>query len=288
MDYRQININDWVKQGEGGTATSYYHKTDNTIMLKLFTGNVTSANYALKELRFSQNVAACGISTPKALEVVKTAEGKIGVIYERITNKISFSRLCVDNPEKIEEYAAIFADELKALHQIQCNTGFFPSVKTTITACIEANKVFRGPIKEKLLAFVDELGEETTCLHGDPHSGNIIDSDGKRIWIDLGAFGFGSPWYDIGAVYFFYYDVIGVQIAKPLLHMNSKQLKRFWKQFVYTYSGCKTEEEYTQFAEKARKSCLLFSIYTMDVEHYHGVTAFLASVVIKHLSYKWY
>lgn len=287
MEYKLINLNDWIKKGEGGTASSYYHKTDDSLMLKLFTKKASKTGYALREYEFSKNVTGCGISTPKALEVVKTNDERNGVIYERIADKVSFSRLCVDNPNDIEKYAAIFADELKKIHKTKCNVQFFSSVKNIVTKCVEENKVFNKVTKTNLLDFIDELGECDTCLHGDPHSGNIIDSNGDLTWIDLGAFCYGSPWYDIGGVYFFYCDLVGIQFSKKLLHMKEKELQRFWKQFAYTYSGAKTEKEYIDFMTKAKKASLLFAIYTMDVENHKGLTAFVDSLLIIHHVKNW-
>lgn len=287
MEYRLINLDDWIKKGEGGTASSFYHKNDETIMLKLFNDNASKQNYAEREYEFSQNVVKCGISTPKALEIVKTSDGKLGVIYERIADKVSFSRLCADNPDDIEKYAKIFAEELKKIHKTECNTKFFSSVKEIVTKCIEKNKIFNKSTKNKLLDFVSVLGDASTCVHGDAHSGNIIDSRGNITWIDLGAFCYGSPWYDIGGVYFFYVDFVGIQFSKKLLHMNVKQLKRFWVAFAHAYSESKTEDDYINFTEKAKKAALLFAIYTMDVEHHKGIDYILDSIIIMHRVCRW-
>lgn len=280
MEYKIININDWTQTGEGGTATSYFHKNDENIMVKLFSANVTKYNYAIREFEFANNVIKLGISTPKAIELVKTGDGLTGVIYERIKNKISFSRLCADNPNDIEKYATIFATELKKIHNTKCDTSFFTSIRDIVIKSINNNKIFSKNIKNKILDFVNEIGDTDTCIHGDPHSGNIVDSNGKLSWIDLGAFGYGSPWYDIGGVYFFYIDFIGIQFSKKLLHMNKNQLKRFYKQFVYTYADCKTEDDFIKFTEKAKKAAILFAIYTMNVEHHKDIDLLFDSILI--------
>lgn len=69
--------------------------------------------------------------------------------------------------------------------------------------------------------------------------------------------------------------------------MNRKELKRFWKRFVYTYSGCKDDKEYLEFTEKAKKAALLFAIYTMDVEHHKGINAVVDSLIIKRRVFDW-
>jgi len=283
MDYKKIDLNDWVRSGEGATAMSFFHKTDPTLMLKLFTGEVTTSRYAFKELKYSQHVEACGIQTPKAYDVV-IAEGKLGIVYQRIYNKVSYSRIIADNPNNMNIVADMFVKELKELHSKKCDTEFFPGIKDIVTHSINGNKTFTKRMKYRLLNFVEELGDSDCCLHGDPHTGNLILADKKTYWIDLGAFTHGNPWYDIGGVYFFYKFFMGRLISKGFLHMNLKQLKQFWNQFVIDYIGKDDKTSIKEFEKKARKACLLFAIYTMDVEHYTGFTAFLASFIIGHLS----
>lgn len=134
---------------------------------------------------------------------------------------------------------------------------------------------------------MDELGDEKVCIHGDAHSGNLIKANDTNYWIDLGAFTYGSPWYDIGGVYFFYKLALGKIISKDILHMNGGQLNRFYNAFVRAYAGTDDKSEIERFNRNARRACLLFSIYTIDVEHYTGLANIFASIVIRDLSLGW-
>lgn len=283
MDYKKIDLIDWVRTGEGATAISYFHRKDPNLMLKLFTGEVTTSRYAFKELKFAQHVEKCGISTPKAYDVV-VAEGKIGIIYQRINNKVSYSRIIADDNSKLKEVCDNFVKELKLLHSKRCDTEYFVGIKDIVTQSIVGNKLFGKRAKERLLKFVKELGDSDNCLHGDPHTGNIITAEGKNYWIDLGAFTHGSPWYDIGGIYFFYKLFAGRMISRKFLHMNMRTLKKFWDQFVISYTGYTSKDKIKEFNKKARKACVLFTIYTMDIEHYTGFKAIVASLLAKDLS----
>lgn len=286
MEYKKIDLNDWERTGEGATALSFFHKTNPNLMLKLFTGEVTTSRYALKEMKFAQHVEKCGISTPKAYDVV-IADGKIGIIYQRITGKVSYSRLIADHPMDINHVATMFVRELKLLHSKKCDTAYFVGIKDIVTQAINGNKLFGKRTKKKLLSFVEELGDSDMCLHGDAHTGNVIVADGKSYWIDLGAFTHGNPWYDIGGVYFFYRLFFGRLISRKFLHMNMRTLKEFWQYFVYAYTGDRSEENFKAFTKKARKACVLFTIYTMDIEHYTGFKGLLASLLVKDLSLRF-
>lgn len=286
MDIKEINLDDWYQSGEGATAISYFNKNDDSLMLKLFTGTVTASNYAYREFEFSKHVEACNVKTPKAIEIV-SANGQLGIIYERIKDKVSFSKLCHDNPDKIEEYATEFAKELLKLHSLKCDSEFFTGINETVSRCISSSKVYHHLSKKRLFSFMDELGDEQVCIHGDAHSGNLIKANDTDYWIDLGAFTFGSHWYDIGGVYFFYKLALGKIISKDILHMNGRQLNRFYDAFVRAYLGSDDKEQIKTFNKKARRACLLFSIYTIDVEHYTGLANIFASIVIRDLSFGW-
>ena len=285
--YRKINLTDWIRKGEGATAESYFHKTDKTIMLKLFTGEATLNNYAQREYDFANNVYKLGIKTPKALEVVE-ADGKLGVIYERVIGKKSFSKICHDNPNKIDEYSRLFARELKKLNALPCDTKSFPSINNIARRVISSNRYFRKKTKTSLLKILEDIEDRNTCLHGDPHSGNLLESPKGLFWIDLGAFCFGNPIYDEASVYFFYRFKIGKQLSKKILHMNSKQLNHYWLSFINEYSGVDYHDKksFKLYLRKMHKAVLIFALYTCEVEHYAGFKAWLASFVIKILNWQ--
>ena len=91
-----INLNDYVRTGEGANGASYDHKTDPSIMMKMYFRNFEAA--AL-ELELAKKVFAAGIPTPEPGDLVTDGE-RIGIRYRRITGKKSYSRACGDNPER--------------------------------------------------------------------------------------------------------------------------------------------------------------------------------------------
>ena len=61
----KINLNDYVRTGEGANGASFNHKTDPSIMMKLYFRNYEAA--AL-ELELAKKVYALGIPTPEPLD----------------------------------------------------------------------------------------------------------------------------------------------------------------------------------------------------------------------------
>ena len=83
-----INLNDYVRTGEGANGASYNHKTDPNIMMKMYFRNFGAA--AL-ELELAKKVYNAGIPTPEPGDLVTDGE-RMGIRFKRIVGKKSYSR----------------------------------------------------------------------------------------------------------------------------------------------------------------------------------------------------
>ena len=103
MEPIKIDLNDYVRTGEGANGASFNHKTDPSIMMKLYFRNFEAA--AL-ELELAQKVYNLGIPTPEPGDLV--TDGKqMGIRFRRIEGKKSYSRACGDNPERRRESCSV-------------------------------------------------------------------------------------------------------------------------------------------------------------------------------------
>lgn len=250
-EYRSIELNEWHKTGDGANVESYTSKDDN-LMLKVFKSDSTEEN-ALRDYNMAAKVAAMGIATPEVYEIVRVGDG-YGVIYQNLKNKKSYSRLVVDNPEKIKEYAADFAKMSKELHSIPCNTDIGEGKLLRIRKGIEKAK-FIGRYKTDLYKLLDETTTVTTCLHGDLHTGNLVRSEGQDYWIDLDRFTYGNPILDIAHMNNMYSSLSWLPFIQNITHMNKKQLNEFWDCFVEEYYGY-TKKDTEKLKELERKICI--------------------------------
>ena len=165
--YKQIDLNDYVQTGEGGTSLTYTHKTRHT-MAKLF-NLVNEAELAEKEFLTARAVFEMGIPTPEPLQLVTDGERR-GVEYELISNKRSFTRIISQEPERLEEISLAFASMARELHETKADTTRFPSVKETLRRFYqEKGDRVTEEYKERALAFIDKTPDADTCLHGDLH-----------------------------------------------------------------------------------------------------------------------
>ena len=229
-----IDLNDYIRTGEGANGASYNHKTDPSIMLKLYLRNYEAAE---KELMLAQKVYAMGIPTPEPGDLVTDGE-RIGIRFRRMDGKRSYSRACGDEPERTEEYAREFAQLCKKLHRIHVDTSKFESVKERLYNMLANNPDFTPEQKQKIHDFIAAAPDADTAIHGDLQFSNGIftEKDGVRTpyFIDLGDFCYGYPMFDIGMVYLCC-CLNDESWTLEQYHMSNATAARFWDAFAQEY-----------------------------------------------------
>lgn len=237
MEAKLINLDDYVRTGEGANGASYNHKSDPNIMMKMYFRNFEAA--AL-ELEVAKKVYNMGIPTPEPGDLV--TDGKqMGIRFRRIEGKKSYSRACGDNPERAEEYGKEFAQMCKKLHSVHVDTTRFENVKDRLYKMLDANPDFTPEQKQKIRAFIQAAPDTDTAIHGDLQFGNGIfteDANGKRTsyFIDLGDFCYGYPMFDVGMVYLCC-CLNDESWTQEVNHMSNATAARFWDGFAAEYFG---------------------------------------------------
>ena len=228
-----INLDDYVRSGEGHNAQSFNHK-DGKRMMKLNEPFMPFAE-AFKEYTCAQAVTNMGLVTPRALRMVTDGK-RVGVEFERISPKKSYSRSIADEPARLEEFARSFARAVRKLHSTPCNCNVFPSAVKHYLKVVDISGDFTPEEKEKLTAFIKAVPQETTCLHGDLHIGNLITDGVKDYWIDLADFRYGNPLFDLG-MFYLACNCNPEWMTRDLFHISNAQIAEVWKYFVDEYYG---------------------------------------------------
>ena len=231
-----IDLNDYERTGEGANGASYNHKTDKTVMMKLYFRNFDAAK---QELELAQKVYDAGIPTPKPGDLVTDGE-KTGIRFRRIDGKKSYSRACGDNPERTEEYAREFAQLCKQLHTTHVDTKLFENVKDRLYKMLEKNPFFPDEQKRKIHDFIASAPDADTAIHGDLQFSNgiFVEKDGVRTpyFIDLGDFCYGYYMFDLGMVYLCC-KLNNEAWTMEQYHMSNATAARFWDAFAREYFG---------------------------------------------------
>ena len=246
-----ISMDDYEQSGDGYTALSYNHR-DGDSMMKLYYDFVPM-EVIEQEKCIATAALQMGIPTPMAGPIVTDGK-RFGVSFERIANKKSFARAIADTPTLLEPLAHTFAQMCKKLHATPCNTEIFPSVKDFYTGIIQRSIYINDAEKSKALDFLCHVPDNTTCLHGDLHIGNVITNGTDNLFIDMADFRYGNPLFDIGLMYLVSHNNER-EMTMKLFHISNETFLAFWKIFITDYFGitddralAKKEEEIKPFA----------------------------------------
>ena len=231
--YKQINLNDYVQTGEGGTSLTYTHKS-RPALAKLFNPG-REAEQAEHEFLMAQAVFQMGIPTPQPLQLITDGERQ-GVEYELIAHKRSLTRIISEEPERLEDVSLTFARMARQLHATKADTKRLPSVKDALRRFYQQKELVSQEYKERALNFLDKAPDADTCVHGDMHIGNVITDGQRTLWIDLGMFSYGLPEWDLAWLWSMSHYIDG-QRSDFLLHITPETLKAHWDIFLPAYLG---------------------------------------------------
>lgn len=234
MEAIKISLDDFVLSGGGFNGESYDHKTDPSVMLKLyFPGKIQQP---LDEMRLAQKVYATGIPSPEPGEYVVTDDGRYGILFKRIVGKTSYSRATANHPENTKQYAEEFAEMCRQLHATHVDTAQFENVKHRYGRLLEENPFFSADEKGKLRRFIDNVPDTDTAIHGDLQFSNAIFVGDKRYFIDLGDFCYGNPLFDVGMMYLCC-KLDSEDFIRETFHMDKATAIQFWEHFAHAYFG---------------------------------------------------
>ncbi len=235
MKAELIDLNDYVYTGEGANGSSYNHKDNPAVMLKLYNKNAPY-EIIVNELELAQKVYELRIPTPKPGDFVTDGTGRYGIRFERVPDKVSYSRAVGDEPRRVEEFAREFARMCRQLHATHLPKDSFKNVKDVNLRLLQENPFFTPEEKVKVAEFIRQAPDGDTAIHGDLQFSNLIMSHGKSYFIDLGDFAYGAPEFDLGMVLLCCrYD--GEDFVREVFHMEPATADEFWRYFVKGYFG---------------------------------------------------
>lgn len=234
MEAIKISLDDYVLSGGGANGESYDHKTDPSVMLKLyFPGKIRQP---LDEMMLARKVFDAGIPSPEPGDYVVTEDGRYGIRFHRITGKTSYARATGDHPENVRQYAREFAQMCRDLHNTHVDIRVFESVKDRYFRLLEENPFFTKAETDKLGKFIADAPDTDTAIHGDLQFGNAIFAGGKRYFIDLGDFCHGYSLFDTGMVYVCC-CISSEEFIQDAFHMPKSLSRQFWEHFAPAYFG---------------------------------------------------
>ena len=247
--YPQIDLSQWRQVGEGGNGKTYVNPSRPDVILKVNNARLSTLEAVQHEYDVSKAVEALGLSVPQVHEIVRVGDA-YATISQLVKDKKSLSRICHDEPERTEEMARVLCLKGKELFATPCNTEVFPSRKKQVLWAIEHASFISRKYRELIRSFAETIPEETTCIHGDFQTGNIIQSGDSFYWIDLDRFAYGDPMFDIGHLYQICKVYAPMKRVQDIFHMTLDQFNRFWDAFAKEYVGKEDHAEFDKLSGK--------------------------------------
>ena len=241
ITYKQIDLAGWTKVGEGGNGSVYTCPEQPGVILKVsnYTAEDSTTETLADEFVRSKAVFDLGLPTPEMKEMVRVGENE-GIICEAIANKKSFARISGEDSAHIDNLADRMAKLALQFHNTDTSAQTaIPSMKALMLDALAETKMLSGKRLEQAIAFVQNMEDAPTLLHGDFTFSNLIlslDTD-KAYWIDLGRATHGLPMFDLGHFWLFCNLFGKKQRVQDIVHMTDKQMVQFWNTFALAYNG---------------------------------------------------
>lgn len=256
-DAQLIDLGDYVRSGEGANGESYNHRTDPQTMVKIYNGSM-DIDIVHDELAIARKVYDAGIPSPEPGCFVTDGNGRYGIKFRRLVDKISYARAIGNNPEEAGTYARKFARMCLRLHSTHLPAGDFPSVKEQYLKMLDSSPWWTPLQKDFIRKTIVGTPETDTAVHGDLQFGNLLLVGGESYFIDLGEFAVGHPYFDIAMTYIC--CVLNTEeFTQEFFHMSNATARVFWDAFVEEYFGgsLSTEQANELLFPYAIVKCLL-------------------------------
>lgn len=283
-EYRRIDLSTWTQVGQGGNGTTYESPSQPDVILKVDKAQINTLEFVRHEFEVSKAVEALGLPTPKMHEIVRIGN-LYATISDRIKDKKSLSRICHDEPQRIEEMAQLMCRNGNILFRTQCDTDFFPSRKEQLMRALDKVQFISRRNRQILKDFAQTIQDIKTCSHGDFNMGNLVLSGDKPVWIDLDRFGYGDPMFDIGHLYQICNVYAPMKQVQDIFHMTEKQLGLFWDAFAKAYTG---QDDHSEFDRQAGRFACLDMILRYEFQKCSLLEKMFFGVYIKRLIKAFY
>jgi uncharacterized protein (TIGR02172 family) len=283
-EYKDIDLSGWTQVGQGGNGTTYENPTEPDVILKVDRKQINTLEFVKHEFDVSKAVESLGLPTPKMREMVRVGD-LYATISERIKDKKSLSRICHDEPERIEEMAQLMCRMGKELFSTQCNTDFFPSRKEQLMRALDKAQFISRKNRRILKDFAQTIQDIKTCSHGDFNMGNLVLSGDQPVWIDLDRFGYGDPMFDIGHLYQICNVYAPMKQVQDIFHMTEQQLNLFWDAFAKAYTG---QDDHSEFDSQAGRFACFDMILRYEFQKCSLLEKMFFGVYIKRLIKAFY
>lgn len=195
---RQMSIEGCEILGVGGVGTVYRYNDDTII--KVFRDG-TTIDEVRNEITMSKEAFVMGMPTAISFDIVKVG-AQYGLVYE-LLHADTLSSLITHHPERIHEYARMYANLFRQLHAIQvpadsCVTDALEHERKQV---LHIRRYFSQENIDLLFQILDAVPAGNRLLHLDLQAKNAMVQGDELMLIDMGEVGYGHPVLDLAHAY---------------------------------------------------------------------------------------
>ena len=236
-----LDMAQYRKSSVGTRSTIYCHTSDGYILVKLY--NPGYPEEAVRsELLLADKIWELGIPCPEPGDLV-TDGTRLGIRFNRVLDKRSFSRMFADEPERTEEFSREFAGMCRRLHSIECPSGMFDNANEYFASLIDKVNGIDEQTAARMRSFIAKIPVCNKALHGDLHFGNLLSTLEKGFpltdehqlkFIDFDQFNCGCPLLDIGMMKYVCQEMDDEERFEEF-HIHKEQSEKIWQYFIDEY-----------------------------------------------------
>ena len=258
---REISVEGLEKTGSGAEAEVYADGDGRIVKLYL---PRFGEDHVRKEADLSREAFEAGIPVPETFGLVRSG-GRYGIVFQRIRGK-TLGQMIASSPENLEAYCRKYLELVKTLHGALPRSGKIPLLKPVLRRRLPLLGAWCSDRELAVFeAMTEALPEGGRMLHGDLHTGNIMDEDGRLFMIDMPNLSLGHPLWDMAAIY---RDlIIGSMAPSPELErslgMPAGLIGRAGRCFFRLYSGLEEGEELDRYLYRMQTVFALNTLFAL-------------------------
>ena len=248
--YRKLSVEGCEMIGRGSNGEVYRLDPDTIIKVYL---NPDSLPDIQRERELARRAFVLGIPTAIPYDVVKVGDG-YGSVFE-LLNARSFTKILVEEPERMDEIIVMYVDLLKKIHSTEVGPDDMPDMKkVALKWARDVGPSLKKEKWEKLLALIEAVPENRHMIHGDYHTKNVMLQDGEALLIDMDTLSYGDPVFEFASIYNAY---VGFYQGRPyaggrsFIGLEIGQNAIVWKKTLRLYFGTDDEARLKRIEEKA-------------------------------------
>lgn len=252
---RHLSVDGCTVIGKGAKGTVYRYNPDTIV--KVY-NDASSLPGIRRERELARKAFVLGVPTAIPYDVVLVGDC-YGSVFELLDAE-PLTAYVTREPEKIDEYAGIFAELLRTIHTTEVSPSDMPDGRLLIREWIKtaAPALYEGDAA-RVSGLVDALPEIHTMLHGDFHTNNIMMQNGEALLIDMDTLSWGAPVFELANVYIAYkgFRIISDKMVEDFLNMPADLAGKFFDTFLPMYLGTDNPEKVKETEQKAELMALM-------------------------------